>query len=98
MQPAGPRRVDRRAEGTASCGAKQIRKDNIMSNKPTLYAYTVKDLGNQQKPIWTRIGAAWVHGNGNGLTVELRALPLDGRIVLMEPKQDASEDQAKEAA
>jgi hypothetical protein len=69
-----------------------------MSNKPTLYAYTVKDRGNKQRPIWTHIGAAWPHDNGNGLTLELKALPLDGRIVLMEPKLDAPDQQAQDAA
>ena len=60
-----------------------------MSNKkPTLIAYTVKDRGEGQKAFWTRIGAAWPHGSGNGLSIQLDALPLDGRIVLTEPKAD----------
>ena len=59
-----------------------------MSNKPTLYAYTVKDRGRGKKSIWTRIGAAWPHEQGKGLTIELEALPLDGRIVLTEPKPE----------
>jgi hypothetical protein len=60
-----------------------------MSNKkPTLIAYTVKDRGEGQKDIWTRIGAAWPHGSGNGLSIQLDALPLDGRIVLTEPKAE----------
>jgi hypothetical protein len=60
-----------------------------MSNKkPTLIAYTVKDRGKGQNAIWTRIGAAWPHGSGNGLSIQLNALPLDGRIVLTEPKVD----------
>ena len=61
-----------------------------MSNKPTLYAYAVKDRGRKQKAIWTRIGAAWPHEKGNGFTIELEALPLnfDGRLVLTEPKPD----------
>ena len=60
-----------------------------MSNKkPTLIAYTVKDRGEGQKAIWTRIGAAWPHGSGNGLSIQLDAMPLDGRIVLTEPKAD----------
>jgi hypothetical protein len=60
-----------------------------MSNKkPTLIAYTVKDRGEGQKGIWTRICAAWPHGSGNGLSIQLDALPLDGRIVLTEPKAD----------
>jgi hypothetical protein len=60
-----------------------------MSNKkPTLIAYTIKDRGKGQNAIWTRIGAAWPHGSGNGLSIQLDALPLDGRIVLTEPKAE----------
>ena len=59
-----------------------------MSNKPTLYAYAVKDRGRNQKAIWTRIGAAWPHEKGKGFTIELEAFPIDGRLVLTEPKQD----------
>ena len=63
-----------------------------MSNKkPTLIAYTVKDRGEGQKAFWTRIGAAWPHGSGSGLSIQLDALPLDGRIVLTEPKADEAE-------
>jgi hypothetical protein len=60
-----------------------------MSTKPTLIAYTVKDRGRNQSAIWTRIGAAWPHQSGKGLTLELEALPLDGRLVLIEPKAEA---------
>ena len=67
-----------------------------MSNKkPTLIAYTVKDRGEGQKAIWTRIGAAWPHGSGNGLSIQLDALPLDSRIVLTEPKADEAEAKAE---
>jgi hypothetical protein len=59
-----------------------------MSNKkPTLIAYSVKKREGQ-KDFWVRIGAAWPHGMGNGLSIQLDALPLDGRIVLTEPKAD----------
>jgi len=57
-----------------------------MSKKPTLIAYTVKERGEAQKAIWTQIGAAWPHGSGTGLTVQLEVPPLDGRIALTEPK------------
>jgi hypothetical protein len=55
-----------------------------------LIAYSVKDRPGA-KSIWTRIGAAFPHDKGAGLTVILNALPLnfDGRIVLVEPKLDA---------
>jgi hypothetical protein len=64
-----------------------------MSNKkPTLIAYSVRER-EAQKPVWTRIGAAWPHNSGNGLSLQLEALPLnfDGRIVLTEPKADDAE-------
>ncbi|MGP0061769.1 MAG: hypothetical protein ACLPID_21090 [Beijerinckiaceae bacterium] len=59
-----------------------------MSKKPTLVAYSVKERGEGQKAIWTRIGAAWPHEGGKGFTIQLDAMPLDGRIVLTEPKAD----------
>ena len=46
----------------------------------------MKDRGRKAKAIWTRIGAAWPHGSGNGFTIELEAYPVGGRIVLTEPK------------
>ena len=60
----------------------------IMSNAPKLYAYTVKDRGADKKAIFTRIGAAFAHQKGQGLTLQLEALPLAGRIVLLPPKTD----------
>lgn len=59
-----------------------------MSNAPKLYAYTVKDRGADKKAIFTRIGAAFAHQKGQGLTLQLEALPLAGRIVLLPPKTD----------
>lgn len=53
---------------------------------PTFIAYTVHETGNDEN-YWTRIGAAWPHGNGKkGFTLQLHAVPLDGKVVLMEPK------------
>jgi hypothetical protein len=57
-------------------------------SKPTLIAYTVKDRGEGKKAIWTRIGAAFPHETGKGLTIRLEALPIGDRIVLTEPKAD----------
>ena len=64
-----------------------------MNDKPTFYAYTVRDRGRNKSAIWTRIGAAWPHEKAKGFTIELDALPLDGRIVLTEPKQGQDEAQ-----
>jgi hypothetical protein len=59
-----------------------------MSKKPTLIAYSVKDRGEGQKAIWTRIGATFPHESGPGLNIQLDALPLGDRIVLTEPKAE----------
>ena len=59
-----------------------------MTNDPVLIAYTVKDRP-RRKPVWRRIGVAFPHDKGSGLTVLLDALPADGRIVLVEPKADS---------
>jgi hypothetical protein len=55
-----------------------------------LFAYSVEeyDAGNGKKAkTWTRIGVAFPHREGTGLNLQLRALPLDGRIVLLPPDQ-----------
>jgi hypothetical protein len=55
-----------------------------MSNEPVLIAYTVKKGPVSGKEIWSRIGAAWPHDKGAGLTLIIEALPLkfNGRILL----------------
>jgi hypothetical protein len=62
----------------------------------------IKERGKGKRAVWTRIGAAWTQEKGQGLNIELEALPLnfDGKIVLMPPKSEAPaadsfEDQAE---
>ena len=63
-----------------------------MPNDPVLIAYVVKNRPGK-KPRWLRIGVAFPHDKGSGLTVVLNALPLnfDGRVVLVEPRLDPNE-------
>ena len=63
----------------------------MSTNKPTLIAYTVKERGQGRnaKSFWLRIGGAWPFESGApGFTIQLDALPIDGRIVLAEPKAE----------
>jgi hypothetical protein len=53
--------------------------------QPSHVVYQVRDRDGK-KAIWTRIGAAWAHADGQGLTVQLHAVPLDGRITLRVPE------------
>src|SRR5580704_17109609 len=49
-----------------------------------LNVFTVEEYesnGKTQKK-WTRIGAAFPHKEGPGLSIELRAFPIDGRLVV----------------
>ena len=59
-----------------------------MSNTPKYYAYSVRNRGKDKRAIWTRIGAVWGQDKGQGLNIEIEALPLnfDGKIILMPPK------------
>jgi hypothetical protein len=59
-----------------------------MSKKqPQLIAYCVKNRAEGQTAIWTKVGAAWAHAGKPGFSIELDALPVDGRLVLIEPRE-----------
>ena len=70
----------------------------MTNKKPTLIAYSIRERGKGKKAIWTRIGAAWPHGNGAGLSIQLEALPLGDRIVLTEPKAEEAAEEAESKA
>lgn len=58
--------------------------------KPSLYAYAV--TGDDAQTFWTRIGTVWPHKSGSGFNIDLTALPVNGRIVLMPPKPATSDE------
>lgn len=55
------------------------------SNKPTHAIYSVQ--GEGEKAHWTRIGAAWPHKDGNGFSISLDCIPLNGRIQMRIPTE-----------
>lgn len=64
-----------------------------MSFDPVLIAYSVRRSKNG-KARWQRIGEAFPHDTGAGLTVKLDSMPLDGIVVLLE--LDAEDDAGME--
>jgi hypothetical protein len=55
-----------------------------------LNVFTVEEYesnGKTQKR-WTRIGAAFPHKEGPGFSIELKAFPVDGRLVVLPPDND----------
>ncbi|MBI1380953.1 MAG: hypothetical protein GC161_07695 [Planctomycetaceae bacterium] len=51
------------------------------SNAPSHAAYHVRDREGA-KSIWTRLGSAWAHADGQGFSIQVDAVPLDGRLTL----------------
>lgn len=57
---------------------------------PAYIAYHVDERG--EKKFWSRIGAAWRHQRGEGLTLQLDLIPVNGgRIVLRAPSEATEE-------
>ena len=53
----------------------------MIEQQPLYRAYTVVEReGNA--PFWLNIGVAFAHKDAKGLNIILRALPLDGKLVL----------------
>ena len=48
---------------------------------PSHVAYQVKNREGK-KAIWTRIGSAWAHSDGEGFNIQLDANPVDGKLTL----------------
>jgi hypothetical protein len=66
-----------------------------VSPAPTyLNVFTVEEYESNGKTgkRWTKIGAAFPHKEGIGFSIELKAVPLDGRLVILPPDSD---DQSK---
>lgn len=51
------------------------------TKRPSHIAYQVRE-GEDQKAYFNRIGAAWTHKDGEGFTLQLDSLPVDGRITV----------------
>ena len=72
----------------------------MTTNTPDFIVYGVTQQAGK-KDILTRIGGGWKHQKGDGINLQIRALPLnfEGKIVLFPPKSDEAADaQAGEEA
>jgi hypothetical protein len=58
---------------------------------PAFIAYHVTGKEGE-KSFWTRIGAAWDHQDGKGLTLQLDLLPVDGRRIVLRQPGEANEE------
>jgi hypothetical protein len=53
---------------------------------PDFIAWHVLTRG--EKTFWNRVGASWLHHDGNGMSLQLETFPIDGRIVLRAPREE----------
>ena len=60
------------------------------TKSPDFTAYVVRKVG--ENSYWDRIGAAWNNQDGQGISIRLAAIPLNGEIVLRQPKSDEEGD------
>ena len=58
------------------------------NKKPDLIVFAVTTNDKTKKNFYHRIGAAWKHKDGEGLSIECAAWPIDGKLVLFPPKAD----------
>lgn len=63
-------------------------------NAPDYLAWHVTQKG--EKSYWNKVGAAWTHKDARGFTLQLETCPINGRIVLRLPLEDAPTDTANE--
>lgn len=53
--------------------------------KPSLAAFNIIERPGMEKPIWSRVGSAWVNRDGS-FSVILDSYPIGGKIHLREDK------------
>jgi hypothetical protein len=55
---------------------------NAADRYDVLVVENYEDGTGAEKANWTRVGVAFPHKDGNGLNVELRAIPVSGKLVI----------------
>ena len=58
--------------------------------KPAYRVYVVEDI-DEENSFWTLIGTAFAHEDMKGMNVLLKALPVDGRLVLRRYTETSTE-------
>lgn len=67
-------------------------KPEAAANNARMDAFLVEEyeVQGEKRSTWNKIGTAWPHADGKGFRVVLKAVPVDGVVVLRlpEPKND----------
>lgn len=74
---------------------------NTQSTATHLNVFVVEEFEgkNGKARHWIKVGAAFPTKDGTGFTVELRAIPVDGRLVILPPQpQEEREPEEQKSA
>lgn len=67
----------------------QTQSQKSDTKAPDFLAWHVSQRG--EKSYWNKVGAAWMHKDKYGYTIQLEVVPINGRIVLRQPIEDPAE-------
>lgn len=70
--------------------SKERNNDGDQTKRPSFIAYQVREA-DEDKSFFNRIGAAFAHKDGQGHTIDLDAMPVNGRVVLRTPQERLQE-------
>ena len=87
------------AEKPAAKGARGAHGNQRSPNAPTHELFSVIRREGSDKAIWHKVGGCWPHDDGDGFTVRLDYLPLNGGELVMrkwKPKPDDTNAGAQE--
>jgi hypothetical protein len=71
----------------------EAQSENNQPTAPDFLAWHVTNRG--AKSFWNKVGAAWKHKDGHGYTIQLEVVPINGRIVLRAPLDDAPKSESE---
>jgi hypothetical protein len=69
-------------ETTATPSNVSADKHDKAARYDVLVVENYEDGSGAEKANWTRVGVAFAHKDGLGMNVELRAVPVSGRLVI----------------
>ena len=58
------------------------------ANRFNVFVVREYKAGEEDRSEWIRVGVAFAHPDGKGFNLTLSALPVDGKLVLREPKPE----------
>lgn len=63
------------------------------------YVWMVEDVGegSDKRSFWTKVGVAFVNRDGS-LSVQLSAIPMNGRLQIRDPAEKREHDDNRDAA